>query len=162
MLIEKIDYYHYHVQNRLPQILQEAVDNGMRLAIVSGYGISSMPLSCQHTVQSDILIDMCYTSIGAVSMPFGETLPASYTQAVADGHNHISPDGLIDASACVFPEYTWFVHGMIHFDYPVGSAPFVRWFLSQPAQPTVFTDAQWPQFVRWDGSAFSPVQSSKE
>ena len=158
VLIEKIDYYHYHVQNRLTQLLQDAIDNGMQLAVVSGYGISSMPLSYQHTVQSDILIDTCYTSIGAVSMPFGETLPASHSQVVADGHNHISPDGLIDASGCAFPEYTWFVHGMIHFDYPTDAAPFVQWFLSQSTRPTVFTDEQWPQFIRWDGSTLSPVQ----
>ena len=156
-LVEKIDNYHYNIQNRLPQLLQTAMDGGMQLVIVSGYGISSMPLSRQHTVQSDFLIDTVYTSIGATSMPFGETLPASYRQAVEDGHDHISPDNIVDASTCAFPEITWFVHGLIHFQYPHDAGNLVQWAIAQTTQPTVFTDAQWPQFLRWDGENFSPM-----
>ena len=34
---------------------------------------------------------------------FAETLGADYTQKNADGHDHISPDGAVDASTCFFP-----------------------------------------------------------
>lgn len=157
-LIEKIDQYHYNVQNHLVDLLRDATDKGMQLEILSGYGISSMPLSYAHTVQSDILIDTVYTSIGAVAMPYGETLSASYKQAVADGHDHVSPDMLIDASTCAFPEQTWFVRGMMHFDFPYDAVDFVRWVVAQPSQPSVWTDAEFPQFLAWDKeTGFSPV-----
>lgn len=157
-LIQKIDDYHYNVQNRLEDLLRNATASGMQLVVASGYGISTVPLSVAHTAQSDFLIDTVYTSIGAVSMPFGSRLPEAYTQAVRDGHDHLSPDGLIDASTCAYPEYTWFIHGMMHFDYPYKAVPFVRWAVAQTKQPTVSDDAQWPQFLLWDDNAgFSAV-----
>ena len=158
-LIDKIDFYHYNIQNRLTDLLSAAMDDGMQLFIVSGYGISSMPLSSTHTVQSDILIDTVYTSIGAVSMPFDKKLPASHKQVVPDEHNHISPDGFIDASACAFPENTWFVRGMMHFDYPTDAKPFVLWAIAQQPGTTVHTDPQFPQFIAWDKeTGLSPVE----
>lgn len=151
-LIERIDDYHYNVEARLPEILQEAMDNGVGLAILSGYGISSIPLSITHTNQADFVIDTKYTSIGATCAPFGETLPQSHIQSVRDGHDHISPDFVIDASTCAFPEYTWFVRDQIHFDFPDNYIAFVRWLLDFNGQPTVHSSAQYPQFLCQDGA----------
>lgn len=156
-LIEKIDRYHYGVQVRLQELLAEAQENGMKFAILSGYGISSMPLSYEHTMQADILITTANSSIGATCAPFGETFPASYTQAVQDGHDRISPDNVVDASTCVFPEQTWFIRGLMHFDFPRENEDFVRWLLTSPTQPTVETNAQYPQFMQQAGDDLLPV-----
>lgn len=156
-LVRRIDRYHYGVQAHLTEILEDAQQQGMRLAIVSGYGISSLPLSRAHTQQSDFLITTPCSSLGAVCAPFGQTLPQSHGQAVDDGHDHISPDGTIDASACAFPERTWFVRSLKHFDYPYENAAFVRWLLSQPAETTVFTDPQYPQYMQQDGHDLRPI-----
>ena len=156
-LIRKIDRYHYDVQVHLTELLTEAQENGMKLAIISGFGISSMPLSREHTMQADILITTANSSIGATCAPFGETLPSAYVQAVNDGHDHISADRLVDASTCAFPEYTWFVRDLMHFDFPYENDGFVRWLLSSQTQPTVQMNAQYPQFMRQVGEDLQPV-----
>lgn len=146
-LVECIDIYHYNVQLRLTDLFREAMASGVELMIVSGYGISSMPLSYAHTVQSDFLIDTAYMSIGAVCAPYGQTLPQSHVQAVRDGHDHISPDRLVDASTCAFPECTWFIRDQMHFVSPDSCTPMIRWFMAQDGQATVYTDAAYPQFM---------------
>ncbi|MBQ7542299.1 MAG: alpha/beta hydrolase [Clostridia bacterium] len=156
-LIRKIDRYHYEVQANLRKLLDDAQQNGMRLAIVSGYGISSMPLSRAHTQQSDFLITTKCSSLGAYSEPFGQSLPEGYTQAVQDGHDHISPDRLVDASACAYPERTWFIHSLMHFDFPYKNTAFIRWLVEQPAETTVFTNPEYPQFLLQDGHELRPV-----
>ena len=156
-LINRIDRYHNEVHLHLADILRNAQAQGVRLSIVSGYGISSLPLSRAHTQQSDFLITTVCSSLGASAAPFGSALPTPYTQTVADGHEHVSPDGLVDASTCLFPERTWFVRSLMHFDYPHENAAFVRWLLEQPADTTVFTDPNYPQFLLQDGHDLRPV-----
>ncbi len=143
-LCEKVDLYHENVQLRLTDLLTRAMEDGMQLTILSGYGISTMPLSYAHTAQSDFLIDTTLTSIGAVCAPFGSTL----AQGV-----HLSPDRTVDAGTCFFPQQTWFVRGLMHFDYPTEAIPFVRWAVAQTAQPTVQTSAQFPAFLSWDADS---------
>ena len=156
-LIRKLDRYHYGVQTRLVELLRTAQENGMKMAIVSGYGISSMPLSYEHTMQSDILITTENSSLGAVCAPFGEKLPLSHVQSIEDGHDHISADGLIDASTCAFPEQTWFIRDLMHFNFPYENEAFVLWLFRQPSQPTVQSDAQYPQFMRQAAEDLLPV-----
>ena len=141
VLRAKIDEYHYEVQNRLTDLLQSAMDGGMQLVILSGYGISSMPLSRAHTVQSDILIDTSLSSIGATAAEYGKTLSAG---------SILSPDKTVDAGTCAFPDETWFMRGMMHFDFPRQAVELVRWAVEQPTQPTFETSDQYPQFVLWD------------
>ncbi len=156
-LIRKLDRYHYGVQTRLVDLLRDAQANGMKMSIVSGYGISSMPLSYEHTMQSDILIATADSSIGAICAPFGETLPQSHVQSVEDGHDHISADNLVDASTCAFPEQTWFIRDLMHFDFPYENESFILWLFRQKTQPTVQTDERYPQFMRQVGDDLLPV-----
>ena len=156
-LIRKLDRYHYGVQTRLVDLLREAQENGMKLAIISGYGISSMPLSYEHTMQSDILITTADSSIGAVCAPYGESLPLSHVQSVEDGHDHISADNLVDASTCAFPEQTWFIRDLMHFEFPYENEEFYKWLFNQTQQPTVLTDTQYPQFMRQVAEDLLPV-----
>ena len=159
-LIRRIDRYHYGVQTHLKQLLLDARKQGVRLAIVSGYGISSMPLSRSHTQQSDFLITTACSSLGAVCPPFGQALPKSHVQSVEDGHNHIAPDGTVDASACTFPERTWFIRSLMHFDFPYENTAFIRWLVEQPAETTVCTNPQYPQFMQQDGHKLYPIAAS--
>ena len=137
-LREKVDLYHYEVQNKLADLLSEAMDGGMQLVILSGYGISSMPLSRAHTVQSDVLIDTTLTSIGATCAPYGSTLSSGTI---------LSPDKTVDAGTCAFPQQTWFISGMMHFDFPREAVDFVQWAVEQKEQPTFETSDNYPQFV---------------
>jgi len=69
-----------------------------------------------------------------------------YIQAVADGHNHLSADRVVDASTCMYPEYTWFIKGMVHTQFNADYYEMISWILNADTQPDVFSDARYPQF----------------
>lgn len=146
-LIKKLDAYHYGVMDSTKEILDEAVNNGMKLAIISNYGKAAVPVLKNDAYQSDFLIDTARTSLGATCADFGATLPKGYTQCVADGHNHISCDNAIDASTCIYPEYTWFIKDMMHTWYTPGYYDFTWWLAQHGSQPTVNESDDFPQFL---------------
>ena len=61
----------------------------------------------------------------------------------------MSPDRVIDASTCLFPEQVWFFREVAHIGtfYESDFNAFVFWLLEQEEQPTVWTDADHPQFM---------------
>lgn len=64
------------------------------------------------TTNSDAIIDIDSTSLGATYAPAGEVLSEEY---IAENNSkYISPDGSIDASTCLFPDNVWFFHGQHH------------------------------------------------
>lgn len=144
-LAEKVNFYHNEVQVKVPELLEEARTNGVEIIIACGYGMSTMPLSKTHTTQSDMLIDTTYMSLGATCAPYGAKLKDA--QKVADGHDHVSPEKTVDASTCLYPEYTWFVRDQLHFEQKEEFAAFIRWALEFDGQPTVHTNAQYPQYM---------------
>lgn len=146
-LIKKLDAYHYGVMDSTKEILDEAMNHGMKLAIISNYGKAAVPVLKNDAYQSDFLIDTARTSLGATCADFGATLPEGYTQCVADGHNHISCDNAIDASTCIYPEYTWFIKDMMHTWYTPGYYDFTWWLAQHGSQPTVNESDDFPQFL---------------
>ena len=151
-LIRKIDAYHYGVQAKAKQILQKAMKQGCRIAITANYGKFAIPLTKSMRVCDDYLIDTALASGGAVCADVFETLPESYVQKCDRKHNHISPDRVIDASTCMFPELTWFVRDMGHLDYPYGSEgmEFLLWLVRMDSQYTIRTSDRYPQFMQYD------------
>ena len=151
-LIRKIDAYHYGVQAKAKQLLQNAMAQGCRIAITANYGKFAIPLTKSMRVCDDYLIDTALASGGAVCADVFETLPENYRQQRDRKHDHISPDRVIDASTCMFPELTWFVRDMGHLDYPYGSEgmDFLMWLVRMDSQYTIRTSARYPQFMRYD------------
>lgn len=160
-LIEKLDYYHYNVQNEVENLIQDAMDNGVEVTISLGYGISTIPIPAGAAEQADMLIDVEYMSIGATcAAPFGTTFGSDYKQAeYCKGHNHVSPDLMIDASTCAFPEITWFVRDQTHSEFCDGYKEFLDWALLYDGQPTVHTNEKYPQFTaRTEDGTIEPVE----
>ena len=154
-LLARADQYHDYQANA-KQILDEAVDGGMNICIVSNYGIHVMPFVGYNPYQSDALIDSAKSSGGATMAPVGQTLGSDYKQKVQDGHNHLAPDGSADASTCMFPESTWLVEGFCHWNRP---DELMSWLIGFKGQPTVFTDERYPQFlVGHDINQISPMK----
>ena len=147
LLIKKLDAYHYGVMDSTKAILDNALAHGMKLAIISNYGKAAVPVLKNDSYQSDFLIDTSRTSLGATCTDFGETLGADYTQKIGDGHNHISCDNAIDASTCMYPEYTWFVKDMMHTWYTPGYYDFTWWLAQHGSQPTINESDDFPQFL---------------
>ncbi len=162
-ILEKILYYHDNVQVKLPEILQNTMDNGTDIIICAGYNISTIPVVPSPAGHSDFLIDTKYMSIGATCAPLGETLGNGYKQAVDCGHNHVSADLQIDASTAAFPEYTWFFKGLNHNDFPHGYDKFINVYLAAEETITVHTYEEYPQFMAVDGNdELVPVAAEEE
>lgn len=152
VLIRRIDAYHYTVQQHAKDLLDQAIASGCRVFMLVNYGQYGVPVSSARLECNDYLIDASLASGGAVCAKIGHTLPGGYAQQVDCGHDHISPDGMIDASTCMYPEITWFVHNMGHLDYPYGSesAQFLMWFVRADRQYTVHSDPRYPQFLQYN------------
>ena len=141
-----IDDYHYNIQQQAKKLLSAAAAGGTKIAVLCKYGRFAIPLGENSSRNSDNMIDLVHASGGAVSAPVGKTLGSGYVQKVNCGHNHLSPDNAVDASTCMFPEYTWFFSDLGHNEYPDSTRKFVEFIAKSKSQPTVFTDAAYPQF----------------
>ena len=147
-LVKKIDYYHDNVQIKVEKLLKQAKADGAKIIISAGYNISSIPVTVEPAGQSDLLIDTKYTTLGATCAPINSTLGKNYKQANKKcGHNHLSPDEIIDASTCAFPEYTWFIRDSGHADFGDEYLEFINWALNYKGQPTVRSNKIYPQFM---------------
>ncbi|MGN1479276.1 MAG: esterase/lipase family protein, partial [Acutalibacteraceae bacterium] len=151
ILIKRVDEYIYNVQSKAKELLDFAVSNGTRVYIVCQYNMQSLPVSENCDMNNDLLIDVKFASGGAVCADLGETLGDNYIQAVADSHNHLSADSVIDASTCMYPESTWFIKDQAHVDYNVGpTTDFIFWLASSDTQLTVFDSEVYTQFMLYD------------
>ncbi|HOU09378.1 MAG TPA: hypothetical protein PL044_00900 [Clostridiales bacterium] len=65
-------------------------------------------------VNSDGVIHCDSTSMGATFGMVDTPLPDDYVQAVDDGHNHISPDRIVDASTGLLPDRTFYFRNQHH------------------------------------------------
>ena len=150
-LIKKIDNYHYNVQTKLVSTLNSAKNQGMKFAITAGYNIPSIPLAKGDEVQSDMLIDTEYMSIGATGAKPGCTFEEGYKQAkYKNGKNYVSPDNIIDASTCVYPDRTWFFKDQGHDKFTDGYTAFVTDLLLFKGQPTIENMKSYTQFMTND------------
>lgn len=150
-LIAKADYYHYNIQCRADEILNGAVDNGVRVMIIAGYNIQRTPLVESMNNHSDATVDTKYASAGATVAPLDGTLGKNYTQKCNDcGHNHLSPDGVIDASTCILPEYTWFIKDMLHSNAHDGIMEMYYWFMYSDEHYNVWSNPMYTQFLQND------------
>jgi len=148
-LIARIDDFHYNVRVKRQEIISNIMKQGVIVAFCSHYDLSSMPVFPSAAGQSDGLVETPCTSGGAACAPLGGTFPKGYVQKnTLGGKNYISPDNIIDASTCMFPDQVWFFKDVQHVACPYGSDynAFVMWLLAQKTQPTVWTDARYPQF----------------
>ncbi|MDR1928323.1 MAG: hypothetical protein LBQ33_06780 [Oscillospiraceae bacterium] len=144
-LIEKLDDYHYNAGAKTVALLRQAEESGTKVSIIATYGFPGMPVSPGAVNLTDGLIDTALESCGATTARYGEALPEDYVQKVDDGHSHISPDRMVDASTCAFPEQTWFITGQTHFSFGVGALQ--DYLVYSEKQPTVHGSRAFPQFL---------------
>lgn len=121
--------------------------------------------------QSDGMIDTHYSSFGASCVPLNDLgKAATVRQAMREGecknHNHLSstydqldPDGrlagiahYIDASTCIMPDNTWFIHNMKHgtFEADSNAADLLVFLLDCDKYTTVYTNGRYNQFLSYN------------
>ncbi len=149
VLIEKNRYYHDSVQANSELILASLLEDGKKLAIVSEYGYSPLPVTSDNSRMSDGTIETYATSFGATCAEVDKTLGEDYVQAVTCdcGRNHTSPDNQIDASTCRYPDITWFAKNVKHSCANRYFADFVDLVTYSENQITVWTYPDLPQYM---------------
>jgi hypothetical protein len=117
-LAPKLDAFHTAALN-LDENLTVLMNNDVLVHNVVGYGLDYSAqdycffaaMKSSLTTNSDAIIDIDSTSLGATYAPAGEILPDEIL--FADGAI-ISPDGSVDVSTCLFPENVWLFEGQHH------------------------------------------------
>lgn len=146
----RIDAYH-NIQVNAKSVVEKAMADGANFYIVCGYNCQIAPISTGYET-SDAVIDTKYMSGGATCAKYLQSKDdwgKVYRQSIKDGHNHVSWDSKVDASTCMFPEYTWFIKNQQHTNYKLenGSMDIVLWLLGSDQRVTVTTDVEnYPQF----------------
>ena len=117
-LAEKIDAFHVAAVN-LVDNFSVLMDNDVLVHSVAGYGLDYSAqdycffaaMKSSLTTNSDAIIDIDSTTLGATYAPAGEILPDDILFA---DDAIISPDGSVDISTCAFPKNVWLFEGQHH------------------------------------------------
>ena len=150
-LIEKLDRYDREVRQQVPELLQKIKDDGANLGIISKYGFQMIPITSTSDAISDQFASVTRSSFGATTSNVYETLSDEYiAQRTAEGKGkYISPDKLIDASTCLYPDYTWFIKGSSHSNWTSYEMKIMLEVASADRQLTV-DDFPYTQFMVYD------------
>lgn len=150
-LYSKLMRYH-EIQGRLQTNLKELEAKGTETVIICGYGFPGMPCTSEYNNTTDMLIDTCWASAGAVTAEYGKTI----TLSSGENAKYLSPDGMIYAGTCLFPESTWFCKYVQHMEFIYGSD--VNKFVSIAATANIKPDLDsikeltgYSQFTQLDG-----------
>ncbi len=147
-LIEKIEAYHNQVQLPMDDMLKRFAANGGKLAIAAKYGFQMMPMCDSRNDAADTFVTVHRASLGATASKNYGTLSDDYIRSrVSAGlGKYISPDKKIDASTCLFPEYTWFLKNVVHDSYTDMEASILYTVTTAQEQYTI-DDLTTPQFL---------------
>lgn len=117
-LATKIDAFAEARKNLVPNF-ETLMNKGTLVHSVAGYDLDYSAqdycffaaMKSSNTTNSDAIIDIDSTTLGASYAPAGEILP---DEILFSDDAIVSPDGSIDISTCAFPENVWLFHGQHH------------------------------------------------
>lgn len=151
-----IDSYHYNVQRNAENIMKNAAEKGTEIYVLASYGFVGAPYTNQAMTQTDRLIETHHQSGRAITAPYGEPFAEDYkavgTKCSDATHNHVSTDGIIDASSCFFPENTWFIKYNTHVGVPYGTdcEKLMLYLVTSDSYVNVRSNEKFPQFMKLD------------
>ncbi len=123
----------YQAQIDLRDNIATMISNGIEINIISGYSLNTGDarynffhlMGDSDNVNSDGVIHVASTTLGATTVLPGEQLPDDYQQAIESDYSYISPDRELDASTGVLPDNTWYFYDMNHED-AANNAPVIN------------------------------------
>ena len=160
-LLKKIDRYDKRVRRRLDDIILDAQEHGLKVAVLAKYGNFQEPPVGKHSSDiCDNMIALSETSFGATVAKYGDTLPVTrYFWTMLSGKKeYISADKMVDASTCLLPDTTWFIYGSGHAQAWSVIEDYICNFFAADGKLTVFDRPDMPQFVLDNGQgALVPI-----
>lgn len=155
-LIEKITNYNETVKKHVDDILKSTKVPGkdgksVNICIVSKYGTQMVPILKDGSIVGDQYVSANKSSFGATTSTIYDTLSDEYiAQREAEGlGKYISPDKQVDASTCLFPDYTWFIKGCSHGFYSADERDLILTVIDADEQ-LGFEDFKWTQYIVFD------------
>lgn len=150
-LIEKIETYNREVRENLPAIFNSIKEGGANFGTIAKYGFQILPICESYDAVSDQFVSVNHASFGATTSTIYDTLSDDYIaeRVAKDKGEYISPDKQIDASTCLFPDYTWFVKNSSHSEYTAYEKKILYDVSTADHQLTV-DDFEWSQFMVYD------------
>lgn len=147
-LIEKITNYNDTVKANTEEILKATQACGTNMCIIAKYGVQMLPVLKDGSILGDQYVSVVNSSFGATTSDVYGTLDEDYiAERVALGYeSYISPDKQIDASTCLFPEYTWFIKGCSHGFYSTPERDLLLTTIDADKQLTV-DDLPYTRFI---------------
>lgn len=151
-LIKKLDNYDVQVRQRIPELLKNAEADGVNICIVAKYGFQMPPVIESRYEQGDVWTTTRYASLGGTLSRIGTTLSDEYIESrkALGLDKYISPDKQVDASTCLFPEYTWFIKGAIHDDWSKEEDRIIITACDSDERVTIDNLDNRPQFLVYD------------
>lgn len=152
--LQKIDFYHNEIQQKLPQTLARLQQQGMPIGNLSKYGFQMIPLLEDSDRVGDEMLDLYASGFGITTPPRRAALSQDYCdRATAAGkRSYLSPDRLADVSTAVLPDTTWVVKGLPHRLFPASCDRLMAAFLRNGTM-TAATDPAYPRFMVYDAQA---------
>ena len=162
-LIEKLIEYDKVVRQNIPEIMKSITDNGVNLGIMAKYGSQMIPVCESSDLISDQIASVYRASYGATTSTVYDTLSDEYIekQQEAGLGKYISPDKQIDASTCMFPDYTWFYKGATHSNWTSYEIKILYDVVSADKQLTV-DDFEWGQFIVYDNETDTAYKMTED
>ena len=117
--IKEQTYKYYQAQLHSDDNIKTLLAKGVQVFNVAQYDHNMINVGENWDIQNaDYIIHLDSTSMGAYAANVGETLPEDYVQKNTycsnPDHNHISPDRVVDASAGLLPDTTFYFDGQRH------------------------------------------------
>ncbi|MCQ2462258.1 MAG: hypothetical protein MJ177_02490 [Clostridia bacterium] len=140
-------------QNNIAGNLNAALSDGVKVCITCGYNIQRTPLVTLWKSTSDGTVDTKYASMGAVCGDTKEKLPEEYISSLTD-RTYLSPDYMIDASACALKDNTWFFRDWLHCNGNKAVDEFYNLVMTAD-EVNISTFENYPQFMQIDDDSES-------
>ncbi|MGN1442469.1 MAG: hypothetical protein ACI4XE_01365 [Acutalibacteraceae bacterium] len=152
-LIDKITNYNDTIKKNVYPIMQKLTDDGVNLCVVAKYGMQMVPTLKDGSILGDDYVSVYNASFGATTSTVYDTLSDDYIAGQVEKGlgRYISPDKQIDASTCLFPDYTWFFKGLDHGHYISQESNLLITVMDADRQLTV-DDFDLTQYIVYDNA----------
>lgn len=149
---EDVEYF-MNARKNFEENLFALRDTGCEVFNLACYDVNLFPLCKEYrTKNADRVIHAQSTSMGATFANLGETLGEDYkaqgTYCNDPTHNHISPDGVVDATTGLLPCTTWYFKAQAHEQLPENDVALklaIR-AMTDDNMKDVYSNPAYPQF----------------
>lgn len=150
-LIEKTDAFYNEVQLNFESTTAYLKENGINFYTFVKYNFPDYPIYEGAAQQGDGNTSVYKQSFGATAADFGKVLSDDYINSL-ETDKYLSPDLIIDASTCLYPETTWFVKDLHHDTFPYG---FNMLAMEVMKYDYTVSDGVYAQYLQWENGTIA-------